>query len=64
MESSLEGPTVLEVSMGDGAMVKTFELLEVGPRTFMVKRKDTIVDLVQSLTEWCYENALMKEADY
>lgn len=64
MESSLEGPTVLEVSMGDGDIVKTFELLEVGPRTFMLKRKDTIVDLVQSLTEWCQENALMKEADY
>ena len=64
MESFLEGPTVLEVSMGDGAMVKTFELLEVGPRAFMVKQKDTIVDLVQNLTEWCQENALMKEADY
>jgi len=54
----------LEVNFGPGVPAKTFQLTEVQDNTFMLATRDSVIDLVETYTQWLQKNFMIRESRY
>lgn len=60
----VEASRHLEVNFGPGVAPRKFEVVEVEFNVFMLTTKETIFELVDTLTDWLHKNPMVSENRY
>ena len=55
---------MLEVCFGGAGEPRRFEMVKVESGVYVLRNKDSVVQLIQGLTEWLGKNLIMSEVDY
>ena len=54
----------LGINTGQGKPEKTFPLTQVDDNTFMLSTRDSMIDIVETCTQWLTKNPMVGQSGY